>query len=166
MRKFESFSYRKLMKSSTFVEKKKKMETILEMPEISHVYHTSLYSLYEKDYDNYIPKVIKKGRKFWYWDNETQRYKLITVTYTRSGVFFYTREDDNDEWTANMRSFWAMMLHPEVLDLNEYINYLNEVYNDEEFAREVLTKAEWDSCGRNVKIIPLKDKRKKTKKKK
>lgn len=92
---------------------------------------TSLYELFSKDSDA-AAKYFKEGRQFWNYDYEQERYVLITVTYVRSGIVFYVREDcDNKrEDSFGVKSIMARMLYPRVIYLQEVADAFREYMPD------------------------------------
>lgn len=95
---------------------------------------TSLYELFSKDSDA-AAKYFKEGRQFWSYDYEQERYVLITVTYVRSGIVFYVREDcDNKrEDSFGVKSIMARKLYPRVIYLQEVADALKENMPDFDF---------------------------------
>ena len=76
------------------------------------VFTSKLYEMFGKNVDD-VKSYIKVGRKFWHFDPDKNRFRKITVTYIRSGIMFFTFDDDPDQneeaWCLG--SLNTMMLH-------------------------------------------------------
>ena len=131
------------------------MNTYIDMPDIPRTRPTTLDGLYGKSYEKYIDKIFKPGKQFWHWSNEEQNWEKITVTYVRSGVFFYKNEKTEEEKYAHVQSFKAMMLHPAVIDLKEYLEFLIIELNDEKYAKKLLNNTDWETINGRIKIVEL-----------
>ena len=108
------------------------------------VFDTCLYELFCKN-DNAAKKYIKVDRKFWHYDGEKMRWKKLTVTYVRSGVMFFTFDDEPDvEQAWFMGSVNALMLHAAEIHPYEISEILSEMYPDNNFV-DVCKTCKWDN---------------------
>lgn len=82
---------------------------------------TRLHDVFANNIEG-MKKYFKVGRQFWMYDDLQMKYVLITITYIRSGIVFYTEEDEIEERSFGSGSVFAELLYPRVL-------YLKDVYN-------------------------------------
>lgn len=76
----------------------------------------------------YMPKeYLEVGGQFYYFDIQPSIVRLITITHIRSGICFYTIEEENNEkeYWFPIDSFFSIMLEPKT-----YITNLNTKYNE------------------------------------
>ena len=74
------------------------------------------------------PSDIVVGKKFWDFDHEQNKWVLITITYVRSGVVFYTKGRSKKEDDFPLESLMTYRLEPEyfVSDYNpQYYNVVS-----------------------------------------
>lgn len=84
---------------------------------------TEMWTMFNKDKDA-IAAAFKPGRKFWMFNDSTYEFDLITITYVRSGVAFYKKQQDGPEEYMGTRSIAAAMLYPRRIYIQEIINHL------------------------------------------
>ena len=84
---------------------------------------TEMWTMFNKDRDA-IAAAFKPGRKFWMFNEHTYEFDLITITYVRSGVAFYKKEQNGPEEYMGTRSLSAAMLYPRRIYIQEIVNYL------------------------------------------
>ena len=84
---------------------------------------TEMWIMFNKDKDA-IAATFKPGRKFWMFNDNTLEFELITITYVRSGVAFYKKQQDGPEEYMGTRSIAAAMLYPRRIYIQEIINHL------------------------------------------
>lgn len=136
------------------MEKDKIEQEILDL--INHDYSkttfaTRLYELFCK-YDKAVEAYIKIGRKFWHYDGEKMCWRKLTVTYVRSGVMFFTFDDEPDvehAWftsSMNCLMMYAAEIHP-----HEISEILREWYPDNDFA-EICEQCKWDNCNGEITV--------------
>ena len=76
--------------------------------------------------DKYMPsEYIEIDGEFYYFDTQTNTVRLIKVTYIRSGVYFYTIEDESHEieYFAPIECFFTKILEPKI-----YVTNINTDY--------------------------------------
>lgn len=110
----------------------------------SHMtFDTRLYELFCKE-DEFVKAYIKVGRKFWHYDGEKMCWRKLTVTYIRSGVMFFTFDDEPDaEHAWFMGSMNCLSMHAAEIYPYEISTILSERYQDNDFA-EVCKTCKWD----------------------
>jgi len=118
----------------------------------SHMtFYTCLYDLFCKE-DEAVKAYIKVGRKFWHYDGERTRWRKLTVTYIRSGIMFFTFDDEPDverAWfmgSTNVLSLHAAEIHP-----REISEILRERYPDNDF-EEICEQCKWDDCDGEITV--------------
>lgn len=84
---------------------------------------TKLWTMFNKDKDA-IAATFKPGRKFWMFNEDKLEFELITITYVRSDVAFYIKQQDDIEEYIDTHSMAAAMLYPERIYIQEIINHL------------------------------------------
>ena len=82
---------------------------------------TRLHDVFANNIEG-MKNYFQVGRQFWMYDEKKEEYVLITITYVRSGIVFYTEEDEIEERSFGSGSVFAELLYPRVL-------YLKDVYN-------------------------------------
>lgn len=82
---------------------------------------TRLHDVFANNIEG-MKKYFKVGRQFWMYNDNKLAYVLITITYIRSGIVFYTTEGDSEERSFASGSVFAELLYPRVL-------YLRDIYN-------------------------------------
>lgn len=82
---------------------------------------TRLHDVFANNIEG-MKKYFKVGRQFWMYDEKKEKYVLITITYVRSGIVFYTEEDEIEERSFGCGSVFAELLYPKIL-------YLKDIYN-------------------------------------
>lgn len=117
---------------------------------------TRLYDLFCK-HDELVKAYIKVGRKFWYYDEEKQCFRRLTVTYVRTGVVFYEYEDEPEvEYADFTGSFRVLMWSVAEIYPNEIGNLLSEYYPEsaKDFPN-ICKQCKWEDYGGaiTVKII-------------
>lgn len=118
------------------------------------VRNTTIYGLYGKSYEEHIDKIFKVGKKFLHLNNNNE-WETLTITYIRSGVYFFVIDDKPEEHYGLFGSFATATLHPETIDLNEYKEFLNECFDDEEFVSMILDDNTFDTLNGRIKIISI-----------
>ena len=71
--------------------------------------------------NKHMPKeYIEVDSKFYYFDSGKNMVRLITITHIRSGICFYTIEDENNsrEHWFPIDSVFSIMLEPETYETN------------------------------------------------
>lgn len=106
-------------------------------------FDTRLYELFCKE-DEFVNAYIKVGRKFWHHDGEKMYWRKLTVTYVRSGVMFFTFDDEPDvEHAWFLGSMNCLCLHTAEIHPYEISKILSEWYPDNDFA-EICKTCKWD----------------------
>lgn len=118
------------------------------------VFTSKLYEMFGKDVDD-VKSYIKVGRKFWHFDPDKHRFRMITVTYIRSGVMFFTFDDDPDqnEEAWYLGSFNTMMLHAAQIFPYEIASILSK--DDQRMKTrflEMLKQCKWDDLDRRITV--------------
>lgn len=112
---------------------------------------TCLYELFNRQ-DEAIKAYIKVGRKFWHYDEERAKWRKLTVTYIRTGVMFFTFDDEPDvEWAWFMGSINALSLHAAEIYPYEISEILRGLYPDNNFV-EVCKQCKWDNCDGKITV--------------
>ena len=114
---------------------------------------SQLYELFGKRTELIIA-YIKVGREFWHYDFEKSRYRKLKVTYIRSGVMFFTYEDEPDSEHAwfissfNTCSLYAAQIYPyEIAKLLS--KYCENAIND---FPKICEQCKWDDCNGNITV--------------
>ena len=130
---------------------------ILKIPDFFKTYRmnikfdTRLYELFCKN-DSFVEAYIKVGRKFWHYDEEKDKWRMLTVTYVRTGVMFFTFDDEPDvEFAFFIRSFYCLMLRAAEIYPDEISKILAERYPDNDFA-EIARSCKWDDCDGQITV--------------
>lgn len=106
-------------------------------------FDTRLYELFCKE-DEFVKAYIKVGRKFWHYDGERMCWRKLTVTYIRSGVMFFTFEDEPEvEHAWFISSMNVLLLHTAEIYPYEISEILRGLYPDNNFV-EVCRQCKWD----------------------
>ena len=106
---------------------------------------TKLFDLFDKDYDS-IWNYIQVGRQFWLLNFSTMKYELLTVTYKRSNVVFYTIEGSDKEESFQNGSYNCISLYPRVLYIQDVYEHVKKNHPDKEYddVAEMYRKMELD----------------------
>lgn len=106
-------------------------------------FDSRLYELFCKE-DEFVKAYIKVGRKFWHFDHEKMYWRKLTVTYVRSGVMFFTFDDEPEvEHGWFIGSMNVLILHAAEIYPHEISKILSERYPDNDFA-EICKQCKWD----------------------
>lgn len=92
-------------------------------------YRTELIELFSGDWF-FVWKYIQVGRQFWKYDERAHIYRLITITYIRSGVAFYTVEDETDEHYLIEGSVNLGCLYPRIIYIKDIADFITEYMPD------------------------------------
>lgn len=114
---------------------------------------TRLYELFCK-HDEAVKAYIKTGRKFWHYDGEKMRWRKLTVTYMRSGVMFFTFDDELDvEQAWFMGSLNCLMMHAAEIYPYEIGDILSEWYPEtgEDFPN-ICKQCKWDDAEGDITV--------------
>ena len=79
-------------------------------------YKSTMVDLLGKDCKKYEP-YYQVGRQFWYFNEN--KWKLITITYKRSGIIFYTADGIEGENWMPINCIDSMHLVPQTIYLSE-----------------------------------------------
>lgn len=90
---------------------------------------TNLKNLFSDDMQA-ASKYIKVGRQFWKYNEVTDEFDLITITYVRSGIVFYVKEGETEENSFGTRSVVAALLYPRVIYLQDVAEQIKVYYPD------------------------------------
>ena len=114
-------------------------------------FDTRLYELFCKQSEA-VKKYIKVGRKFWHYDGKKTCWRKLTVTYIRSGVVFFTFEDEPEvEHAWFIDSYAILTLHVAEIYPYEISEILREWYPDNDF-EEICKQCKWDNCNREITV--------------
>lgn len=118
----------------------------------SHMtFDTRLYELFCKE-DEYVKAYIKVGRKFWHYDYEKRCWRKLTVTYVRSGVMFFTFDNEpNIEHGWFIASMNCLCLHAAEIHPYEISKILSERYPDNDFV-EICKQCKWDNAEGDITV--------------
>ena len=118
----------------------------------SHMtFDTRLYELFCKE-DEFVKAYIKVGRKFWHYDCEKMYWRKLTVTYVRSGVMFFTFDDEPDvEHGWFIESMNCLCLHAAEIHPYEISKIISERYPDNDFV-EICKQCKWDDAEGNITV--------------
>lgn len=127
--------------SETFVKDTKELaEELYDEFFEGKAFATQMYEMFSHRVE-YMWDYVRVGRQFWCYNDEKCRYELITVTYKRSGVAFYTAENDETEHYFLRGSIQFGLMYPRVIYANELKKFSSECYGgDEEGVMKLLTK--------------------------
>ena len=75
-------------------------------------------------------KYLKVGRQFWKYNDNTEEFDLITVTYIRSGIVFYVKEGEEEEQSFGTKSLAAGLLYPRIIYLQDIAEFIKENHKD------------------------------------
>lgn len=94
-------------------------------------YATKLYDLFDKDWAS-IWDYIKEGREFWVYDDKMHIYRLITITYIRSGIAFYKLVDDpsDKEYYIIEGSLSLGWLYPRIIYVKDMVKHMQKTSTD------------------------------------
>lgn len=114
-------------------------------------FDTRLYELFCKN-DAFVEAYIKVGRKFWHYDDKNKKWRMLTVTYVRTGVMFFIFDDEPDvEFAFFIRSFHCLMMRAAEIYPNEISKIMAERYPDNDFA-EIARFCKWDDCDGKIDV--------------
>lgn len=114
---------------------------------------TRLHDVFANNVEG-MKKYFQVGRQFWMYDDNKHAYVLITITYIRSGIVFYTTEGDDEERSFASGSVFAELLYPRVLYLRDIYNLTLQMNNKPPYEHlvEMYTKMNLDIPADYVKI--------------
>lgn len=75
-------------------------------------------------------KYLKVGRQFWKYNDNTEEFDLITITYIRSGIAFYVKEGEEEENSFGTKSLAAGLLYPRIIYLQDIAEFIKENHKD------------------------------------
>lgn len=90
---------------------------------------TMLHDVFPNNLEG-IWKYVKVGRQFWQYNVDKEIYELITITYIRSGVAFYTTEGYDGEKYLPKGCIGLDLLYPRVLYLKDIYDFSRLSEND------------------------------------
>lgn len=131
-----------------------KLLKILENDYSDAVFTSKLYEMFGKNMDD-MKSYIKVGRKFWHFDDEKHCFRELTVTYIRSGVMFFTFDDDPEqkEGAWYLGSFNAMMLHAAQIFPYEIGRIFSKHYEKMETRfPEICKQCKWDDLDGRITV--------------
>lgn len=112
------------------------------------VFDTRLYELFCKE-DEAVKKYIKVGRKFWHYDGG---WRKLTITYVRSGVMFFTFDDEPEiEYAWFTDSLNCLWLHAAEIHPHEISKIISKWYPDNDF-EEICKQCKWDNCDGEITV--------------
>lgn len=114
---------------------------------------TMLHDVFSHNIEG-MKNYFQVGRQFWMYDDLQMKYVLITITYIRSGIVFYTTEGDDEERSFASGSVFAELLYPRVLYLRDIYNFTLQMNNKPPYEHLVTmyTKMKLDIPADYVKI--------------
>lgn len=116
---------------------------------------TTLSEMFGKRNED-IAEYIKPDREFWHFDD--CRWHKLKVTHVRSGVMFFTFEDEPSvEKAWFISSFYAQTLCMAQVYPYEIAEILSKTYPDNNFV-EVCKQCKWQDYGGKIKIEVIWDK--------
>lgn len=86
---------------------------------------TCLYDVFSHDSEacwNYI----QVGRQFWVWNDSVEKFELLTITYKRSGVAFYVKDNSEKEYFILEGSYNGTHIRPRIIYIKDVADFLNE----------------------------------------
>lgn len=126
---------------------------ILNKDYTNTVFTSKLYEMFGKDIE-LVVAYIKEGRKFWYYDTETGRYRRLIITYIRTGVMFFVFEDESEiEYAWFIRSFNASRLYAAQIYPYEIAELLSKHYPEtsKDFP-DICRQCKWENCYGNITV--------------
>ena len=142
------------------MEKEQKVEDFKTVEQFLDGYYSSataatrLHDVFPHNSEG-IWNYIKVGRQFWKYNDEENVFELITITYVRSGVAFYTTEGYEEEQFLPKGCIALHLLYPRVLYLKDIYESSKLMENDKppyEHLVEMYTKMKLDIPADYVKI--------------
>lgn len=112
-----------------------------------------LYEMFGKQSEA-IEAYIKEGREFWHYDGDKSYYRKLTVTYIRSGVMFFTYNDEPDiehAWfigSFNAASLFAAQIYP--YEIGKILSKWFE--NADTDFPEICKQCKWCDCNGKITV--------------
>lgn len=79
--------------------------------------------------DNALNAFIKVHSKFYFFFTELNKWIVITITFKRSGIVFYTAEELQGECHFEIGSVMSWMLVPVTINVNKLIDIMVPLHN-------------------------------------